>query len=220
MSVREAELRHCRAAPLGRCAGLRGKQRLEAFTDGVYAIVITLLILDIRIPDVGSDSLGPALLRMLPQVFTYILSFFVIALYWFSHHRVAQQVKHIDGTFVWLNMAWLLFVTVMPFPTALLGRYPLLPIPIAIYGADLILANITGFIILGYMKAHPALCFVIIDSKVLRRQIPIYACTNGIYVLAICFGWFFPWLSYGLYALVLVWLAVRYARIPDPLYET
>jgi len=193
------------------------KQRLEAFTDGVYAIVITLLILDIRIPETRPDLLGSALLGMLPQIFTYVLSFFVIALYWFSHHRVAQQVKQIDGGFVWLNMVWLLFVTVMPFPTALLGRYPLQPIPIAIYGADLILANITGFLILGYMKAHPELCFVVVDSRMLRRQVPNYAATNGIYVLAILLGWFFPWLSYCLYAVMLIWLAIRYARILDPL---
>lgn len=195
------------------------KQRLEAFTDGVYAIVITLLILDIRIPDGGPESLGPALLRMLPQVLTYILSFFIIGLYWFSHHRVAQQVKHIDGTFVWLNMIWLLFVTIMPFPTALLGRYPLQPIPIAIYGIDLILANVTGFFILGYMKRHPELCFTIVDARLLRRQLPTYAITNGVYILAIGCGWVFPWISYGLYALILVWLAARYVRIPNPLSD-
>lgn len=193
------------------------KQRLEAFTDGVYAIVITLLILDIRIPEVQPGSLGQALLRMLPQVFTYVLSFFVIGLYWFSHHRVAQQVKYIDGTFVWLNMIWLLFVTVMPFPTALLGRYPLQAIPIAIYGIDLILANVTGFVILAYMKRHPELCYSLVDSTMLRRQVPIYAVTNGIYLAAIGFAWYFPWLSYGLYAAVLLWLMVRYARIPNPL---
>ena len=193
------------------------KQRLEAFTDGVYAIVITLLILDIRIPDVQPGSLGPALLLMLPQVFTYVLSFFVVALYWFSHHRVAQHVRQIDGTFVWLNMIWLLFVTVMPFPTALLGRYPLQGIPIAIYGVDLVLANVTGFMILSYMKAHPELCYALIDSATLRRQVPVYAVTNGVYAAAIVLGWFLPWLSYGLYATVLLWMIVRFARIPNPL---
>jgi uncharacterized membrane protein len=195
------------------------KQRLEAFTDGVYAIVITLLILDIRIPEVQPASLGQALLKMLPQVFTYVLSFFVVALYWFSHHRVAQQVKHIDGTFVWLNMVWLLFVTVMPFPTALLGRYPLQGIPIAIYGIDLILANVTGFVILAYMKRHPELCFSLIDSHIMRRQVPVYAATNGLYLMAIAFGWFFPWISYGLYAAVLLWMMVRFARMPNPFHE-
>jgi uncharacterized membrane protein len=193
------------------------KQRLEAFTDGVYAIVITLLILDIRIPEVNPANLGRALVSMLPQVFTYVLSFFVIGLYWFSHHRVAQQIKYIDGTFVWLNMIWLLFVSFMPFPTALLGRYPLQPIPIAIYGIDLILANVTGFIILAYMKNHPELCYTIVDAKALRSQVPIYALTNGIYIIAIIFGWFIPLLSYLLYASVLVGLAARFARIPDPL---
>ncbi len=195
------------------------KLRLEAFTDGVYAIVITLLILDIRIPDVPPDSLGPALVKMLPQVFTYVLSFFVVGLYWFSHHRVAQQVKLIDGTFVWLNMIWLLFVTVMPFPTALLGRYPLQPIPTAIYGADLILANVTGFIILGYMGRHPELCHRVIDSAVIRRQLPVYAVTNGVYVLAIGLAWYVPWVSYALYAAVLLGLMVRFTRNPNPLAE-
>jgi len=196
-----------------------GKQRLEAFTDGVYAIVITLLILDIRIPNVQPASLGTALAGMLPQVFTYVLSFFVVALYWFSHHRVAQQVKQIDGTFVWLNMVWLLFVTVMPFPAALLGRYPLQPIPIAIYGVDLILTNVTGFVILLYMKGHPDLCFTLVDSRLLRRQVPVYAVTNGVYALGIALAWYLPWISYGLYASVLLALMVRSARIPNPLAE-
>jgi uncharacterized membrane protein len=75
-----------------------------AFSDGVYAIVITLLILDIRIPDVPPAALGGALIHMLPQVLTYILSFFVVGLYWVAHHRVSHQVKQIDGTFVWLNL--------------------------------------------------------------------------------------------------------------------
>ncbi len=145
------------------------------------------------------------------------MSFFVIALYWFSHHRVAQQVKQIDGGFVWLNMVWLLFVTIMPFPTALLGRYPLQAIPIAIYGTDLVLANVTGFIILLYMRRHPELCFTIVDAGLLRRQVATYAVTNGLYVLAIALGWFLPWLSYGLYAVVLVGLATRFTRIPNPL---
>ncbi|HTO21425.1 MAG TPA: TMEM175 family protein [Spirochaetia bacterium] len=195
------------------------KQRLEAFTDGVYAIVITLLILDIRIPEVPPAALPQALVSMLPQVFTYVLSFFVVALYWFSHHRVAQQVKLIDGTFVWLNMVWLLFVTVMPFPTALLGRYPLQPLPTAIYGIDLILANVTGFVIIGYMKRHPELCHRSIDPPLFGRQVPVYAVTNGTYAVAVGLAWVEPWVSYLLYAAVLAGLMVRFALIPNPLAQ-
>jgi uncharacterized membrane protein len=192
------------------------KQRLEAFTDGVYAIVITLLVLDFRIPDVHAAALGSALVRMLPQVGTYVLSFFVVGLYWLAHHRAAHQVKLIDGTFVWLNLVWLLFVSVMPFPTSLLGRYPLQPVPIAIYGIDLILANVTGFIITLYMRKHPELCVSPVSSEAVRALIPVYAVTNGIYAAAIALAWVFPWASYVLYAFVLAGLMVRYARLSNP----
>jgi uncharacterized membrane protein len=192
------------------------KQRLEAFSDGVYAIVITLLILDIRIPEVPSQRLGPALAGMLPQVFTYVLSFFVVGLYWFAHHRVSQNVQRIDGTFIWLNLVWLLFVSVMPFPTSLLGRYPLQAIPTAIYGIDLVLANVTGFLITVYLQRHPDLCVKPISSATLRSQVPVYLITNGMYAAAIALGWVMPWVSYCIYALVLAWLMVRYARLDNP----
>ena len=192
------------------------KQRLEAFTDGVYAIVITLLVLDIRIPEVQSANLGAALIRMLPQVFTYVLSFFVVGLYWLANHRVALHVKQIDGTLIWLNMVWLLFVSVMPFPTSLLGRYPLQSIPIAIYGIDLILANVTGLLINIYLKNHPELCVQPIAAGAIRSQLPAYAIPNGIYVVAIVLGWAVPLVSYVLYAAVLVGLIIRFARINNP----
>jgi len=192
------------------------KQRLEAFSDGVYAIVITLLILNVRIPDVPRDNLGPALVRLLPEVFTYILSFFVVALYWLSHHRMSHLVKQIDGWFVWLNMLWLLFVSVIPFPTALLARYPLQELPIAVYGADLILANITGFFVTLYLRNHPHLTTGGLDEGSIRRILPVYALTNGAYVAAIALGWFFPWGSYAIFAAILVWLAIRYSVILTP----
>jgi uncharacterized membrane protein len=192
------------------------KQRLEAFSDGVFAIVITLLILDVRIPDVPPAGLGAALVHMMPQVFSYVLSFFVVGLYWLAHHRVAHQVRLINGTFVWLNLLWLLFVSVMPVPTSLLGRYPLQGLPIAIYGADLILANITGFFITLYMKSHPELCVAPVSSSAVRSLVPVYAFTNGVYLVGIALGWILPWISYALFAAMLVWLMIRYGRIDNP----
>jgi len=192
------------------------KQRLEAFTDGVYAIVITLLILDIRNPDVAATALGPALVRLLPQVVTYVLSFFVVGMYWFAHHRVAHQVKLINGTFTWLNLVWLLFVSVMPFPTSLLGRYPLQFIPIAIYGIDLILTNVTGYVITVYLVKHPELAVAPVPPAALRALLPVYIISNGIYVAAIAIAGILPWVSYAMYAGVLAWLMVRYARRSNP----
>lgn len=192
------------------------KQRLEAFSDGVYAIVITLLILDIRIPEVEAAALGAMLVSLLPQLFTYILSFFVVGLYWHAHHQVSVQVKQVNSPFIWLNLVWLLFVSVLPFPTSLLGRYPFQPIPLTIYGINLILVNVTGFLILYYLKNHPDLCAVPISSAGLRAQAPIYVIVNGIYAAAIGAAWFFPWLSYGVYIFVLVWMMARYAQRASP----
>jgi uncharacterized membrane protein len=192
------------------------KQRLEAFSDGVFAIVITLLILGIRIPEVQPAMLGEALSKMLPQVFTYVLSFFVVGLYWFAHHRVSHHVKQINGTFIWLNFVWLLTVSVMPFPAALLAGFPLQRLPIAVYGIDLILANVTGFLIIVYLKRHPELCVTPISPAALRSQATVYAITNGVYVVAIGLAWVSPWVSYGMYAVLLAWVMVRYARIGNP----
>lgn len=185
------------------------KQRLEAFSDGVFAIVITLLILDIKIPDVQPSALPAALLNIIPQLLTYILSFFIVGLYWHMHHQVATQIKRIDGAFIWLNLLWLLFVSVLPFPTALLGRYSLQPVPLTIYGVNLILVNITGLVILVYIKNHPVLRFQPMSSAELRATIPIYVAVNSLYMLAIGAAWFFPWLSYAIYFGVLLWVTVR-----------
>ena len=188
------------------------KQRLEAFSDGVFAIVITLLILDIRIPEVQPAVLPAALVTILPQLLTYVLSFFIVGLYWHLHHQVAAQVKQIDGAFIWLNLVWLLFVSVLPFPTALLGRYPLQPVPLTIYGINLILVNVTGFVILVYFKNHPELRFQPMSSAELRATAPIYVAVNSLYAIAIGAAWILPWLSYGIYFFVLLWVTARSIR--------
>ena len=195
------------------------KQRLEAFSDGVFAIVITLLILDIKIPEVQPIALPAALVHILPQLLTYVLSFFIVGLYWHLHHQVATEIKLIDGAFIWLNLVWLLFVSVLPFPTALLGRYPLQPIPLTIYGINLILVNVTGFVILVFFKNRPELRFQPMSSAELRGIAPIYAAVNGLYAVAIGSAWFFPWLSYAIYFFVLLWVTARSIRRVSPVIE-
>lgn len=192
------------------------KQRLEAFSDGVFAIVITLLILDIKIPEVQPSALPTALITILPQLLTYVLSFFIIGLYWHLHHQVAAQIKLIDEAFIWLNLVWLLFVSVLPFPTALLGRYPLQPVPLMIYGLNLILVNVTGFLILVYFHYHPQLRVHPMSAAELRSIAPIYIVVNSLYAIAIAAAWFLPWLSYFIYFFVLLWVVVRSIRKVSP----
>src|SRR5215208_200316 len=133
------------------------KNRVEALSDGVFAIVITLLILDIRVPDVDYSRLAEALVEILPRIFAYVISFGVIGVYWMAHHQTLQLVGKLNGFTIWLNLVYLLAVSFMPFPTALLGRYPLQPIPIVVYGINLIVANALGITLSMYLRAHPEL---------------------------------------------------------------
>lgn len=182
---------------------------MEAFSDGVFAIVITLLILDIKVPNVEPVDLPAALVNILPQILTYILSFFIVGLYWRFHHQVAAEIKLIDENFIWLNLMWLLFVSVLPFPTSLLGRYPFQPIPLAIYGANLILINVSGFVIHLYFQRRPHLRYRPMSRAELRATAPIYIIVNSLYAIAIGSAWFLPWLSYLIYFFILLWVTIR-----------
>src|SRR5215212_11761701 len=159
------------------------KNRVEAFSDGVFAIVITLLILDIRVPDVDYSQLFTSLVAVLPRIFAYVISFGVIGVYWLAHHQSLQLIAKLDGFMIWLNLIYLLAVSFMPFPTALLGRYPLQPIPIVIYGINLIVANALGITLSMYLRAHPELRSGYVH-RAQHKSVFLYFFVNGSYLLA------------------------------------
>jgi TMEM175 potassium channel family protein len=100
--------------------------RLEAFSDGVFAIAITLLVLDLHAPEpasVGDDGLGAALAHAWPSYFAYLVSFLVIGIIWINHHRMFSMVRRVDRPVLFVNLALLLFVSALPFPTRLLADY-------------------------------------------------------------------------------------------------
>jgi uncharacterized membrane protein len=104
----------------------REKRRLEAFSDGVFAIAVTLLVLEIKVPalsDPASGGLGLALLRQWPSYFAYLLSFSVILIMWVNHHVLLDLVREVDHAFLYLNGLLLMVITLLPFPTALLAQY-------------------------------------------------------------------------------------------------
>jgi uncharacterized membrane protein len=104
----------------------REKRRLEAFSDGVFAIAVTLLVLEIKVPalaDLPSGSLGLALLRQWPSYFAYLLSFSVILIMWVNHHVLLDLVREVDHGFLYLNGLLLMVITLLPFPTALVAQY-------------------------------------------------------------------------------------------------
>ena len=191
------------------------KARLEAFSDGVFAIVITLLILDIRFPEVPYSQFATALAAVLPRILAYVMSFIIIGLYWVVHHNSMHAMKQTDRGFLWLNILLLLCVSFIPFPTSLLGRYPYQTSPIIIYGITLITCNAVGYIMLLYVNSHPHLAIPDFSRKYIRSHTPVYAVVNGAYLGAILLAHSVPLLSYLIYIVVVVILIVFLPKVDD-----
>jgi uncharacterized membrane protein len=163
-----------------------GTERITAFSDGVFAIAITLLVLNLRIPDLPAgaphEMLLAALLADLPNVQVYVLSFLVIGLFWTTHHRVFSYVRRYDTTLVWLNLFLLLFISVLPYPTAMLGRYGG-PISVRVYAATLAAVSLFQVTIWSYATGHRRLVDPDLPPAVVR-----YATLRGFCTLLIFLG--------------------------------
>jgi uncharacterized membrane protein len=119
--------------------------RLNALSDGVFAIALTLLVLDIRIPeDTLAGELTTTLVALAPKLLIYLISFIAIGGAWGSHQRMLSQIKRGDGLLVWFNLLSLLFITLLPASAALLGKFPSAFIPIMLFAADIILIQLTA----------------------------------------------------------------------------
>ena len=191
------------------------KSRLEAFSDGVFAIVITLLILDIRFPEVEYAHFAETLVSVVPRILAYVMSFVIIGLYWVIHHNSMHAIKKTDRGFLWLNILLLLCVSFIPFPTSLVGRYPFQAGPIVFYGFTLIACNAVGYIMLLYVYYHPHLAVAEFSKQYMRSHTPNYVIVNGAYLGAILLANSFPLVSYLIYIAVVILLIVFLPKLDD-----
>jgi len=191
------------------------KSRLEAFSDGVFAIVITLLVLDIRFPEVDYAQFSATLVSLPPRILAYVMSFIIIGLYWVIHHRSMHGIRKTDWGFLWLNILLLLCISFIPFPTSLLGRYPYQAGPIILYGGTLIAANLVGYIMLVYVWRHPHLAVPEFNTNYMRKHTPSYVLVNGLYLCAILAARPLPLLSYLIYIAVVVILINFLTKVND-----
>jgi uncharacterized membrane protein len=183
--------------------------RLEAFSDGVIAVIITIMVLELRPPD------GPtlaALKSLLPAFLSYVISFVFIGIYWNNHHHLIRTVKHVTGGIMWANLHWLFWLSLTPLLTAWLGRYPGMTWPAALYGINLLMAAISYTILTRAIVAHhgkDSLLAQAIGSD-FKGNISI-----AFYVLGVVFAFVSAWISYVFYVLVaLIWL------VPDRRIES
>ena len=185
---------------------LEGTGRLEAFSDGVFAIVVTLLIIEVHLPALvgsGNDAMWRALAEIAPKLLSFTVSFATIAIYWVNHHHFFSRVDHSDWKLLWANNLLLFFLTVVPFTTAVVGDHPTEPVAVFIYGLNLGLAA-TAFSLMGwyvFFKGDLVSPAVTMDER--RREWRRSAVGAAVYLGA------------GLLGLVAVPLAlVMYAVIP------
>lgn len=185
------------------------KGRLEAFSDGVIAILITIMVLELKIPH-GADweSLRP----LLPVFLTYVLSFVYLGIYWNNHHHMLYAADQINGKILWANMHLLFWLSLVPFATGWMGENHFAPLPTAVYGAVLLAAAIAYFILQQLIIAQQgsnSKLKAAVGKDIKGKISPL------IYVLAILLAFVNQWISDGLYVLVaLMWL------IPDKRIES
>jgi uncharacterized membrane protein len=139
-----------------------GKSRIEALADGVFAIAMTLLILDVKVPSVepGLDAAAFAgrVWELWPRFLTFAVSFLIAGVFWVGHHALMSYIRRADRTFMWVNLLFLLFISAIPFSASLIGAYPEQPAAISVYCGNLILAGLTLFAQLRY-AAGPGCLF-------------------------------------------------------------
>ena len=120
------------------------KTRLEAFSDGVLAIIITIMVLELKIPH-GTE--WEALSPVIPNFISYVLSFVYLGIYWNNHHHLLHTVKHVSGGILWANLHLLFWLSLVPFTTGWMGENHFESIPVALYGVMLLMAAIAYYIL-------------------------------------------------------------------------
>lgn len=177
------------------------KGRMEAFSDGVLAIIITIMVLSLAAP----HSANPEALRALaPALFSYALSFLFIGIYWTNHHHLLQATKHVDGRVLWANLHLLFWLTLVPFATAWMGENRYASWPVALYGVVLLLAAIAYFVLARALVALHGKDSVL--ATALGRDVKGKASVL-IYLAAIPLAFERAWIAVALYFLVaLMWL--------------
>jgi uncharacterized membrane protein len=180
------------------------KGRLEAFSDGVMAIIITIMVLELKTPH-GSD--WAAIRPLVPVFLAYVLSFVYLGIYWNNHHHMLYVTEHINGGILWANMHLLFWLSLIPFATAWMGENHLATLPTAVYGCVMLAAAVAYYVlqrlIIAQQGPHSKLKAAV-GRDVKGKLSPL------IYVAAIVMAFVNQWVSVALYVLVaLMWL------IPD-----
>lgn len=189
------------------------KGRLEAFSDGVLAIIITIMVLEIKVPH--GDGLA-ALRPLIPVFLSYILSFIYVGIYWNNHHHLFQAVRYVNGRVLWANLHLLFWLSLIPFATGWMGENHFAAMPVALYGTVLLFAAIAYWVLTRVLLVHhdkdsPLATAIGRDFK---GKISLI-----LYAVAILLCFINPWIACGLYVGVAAIWFIPDRRIEKTLME-
>ena len=184
------------------------KGRLEAFSDGVIAVIITIMVLEMKAPrGIDVASLAP----LVPIFPTYVLSFIFVGLYWNNHHHLFHAVHHVNGTTLWANLHLLFWLSLVPLVTSWMGESHFAPVPVTAYGVVLLGAAFAYYVLTRVLLRLHAKDSLL--ARALGRDVK-GKISLALYVVAIALAFVQPLISCALYALVAaIWLC------PDPRFE-
>ena len=190
-----------------------GKTRLEAFSDGVIAIIITIMVLELKVPHEADLT---ALQPIIPVFLSYVLSFIYVGIYWNNHHHLLHAVRHINGHVLWANLHLLFWLSLIPFVTAWMGENHFAALPVALYGIVLLLAASAYFILTRVLISHhgknsPLALALGRDFKGKISMI--------FYALAIAISFINSWFACALYVLVAIMWLIPDRRIEKTLIQ-
>ena len=184
------------------------KGRMEAFSDGVFAVIITIMVLEMKVPH-GLDL--QALRSVTPVFLSYVLSFVYVGIYWNNHHHLLHAAQRVTGSILWANLHLLFWLSLVPFATAWMGENRFAAMPVAVYGVVLLLAGFAYFILTRRLIAHHGTDSLLATSIGRDRK---GAISLGLYLVAIPLSFWKPLAACGIYTLVaIMWL------LPDPRIE-
>ncbi len=195
---------------------LHKPMRINSLTDGVFAIIMTLLILEVKIPDVNTGGeLKNQLWSTGFRLLIYAMSFLLAGVYWISHRVIFATVKKVNTTLIWLNIIYLMICSLIPFGAALLGRYPKDTTALSLYG--ILLALLAGWRLLLYyfVTSHPELLYAPVPGKRRRRVMSVMIFAPVMFLISICFVPFFPGLSLIIYAVTPVCFATAISIVSN-----
>ncbi len=184
----------------------RGKlrmARIEAFSDGVFAVVVTLLVLELRVPHLAdaasAGELAQRLAELAPKLVSWLASFIIVAKFWLNHHHLMDLPRRATYGTAWLNSLFLMVMSMTPFPTALIGEYPRNPLGLTVFGCVMALGTLAFLALQAYIARHAQL-----HDAVGRRPPPITLkswVAVASYLAGAALGWVYPPLAFAMFFL-------------------